>query len=169
MFKLCLVWQASLLSAKSIQFHVVVLVIGLDPEIHLLTSVFLNLCKLKENGILSAPTDNCFTRKISCTINDFLSLQSKCWYQAAREEALKLKLPSQQASCWKGSCWVLPACLLPLLCPAMLCSLLFLFDLLLFLCLFFCISSLWRMQPGGAGALLKEAKQARHGAFRRCL
>lgn len=51
----------------------VMLVIGLDPEIHLLTSIFLNLCKLKENWIPSAPTDNCFTRKISCHINGFLS------------------------------------------------------------------------------------------------
>lgn len=45
---------------------------------------------------------------------------------------------------------------------------LFLFDLLLFLCVYFlltaglcfCISLLWRMQTDGAGALLKEAKQA---------
>lgn len=54
---------------------------------------------------------------------------------------------------------------------------LFLFDLLLFLCFFFfsycwfcfCISLLWRMQTDGAGALLKEAKQAGQEAFRRCL
>lgn len=54
---------------------------------------------------------------------------------------------------------------------------LFLFDLLLFLCVYFlltaglcfCISLLWRMQTDGAGALLKEAKQAWQEAFRRCL
>lgn len=35
------------------------------------------------------------------------------------------------------------------------------------LCL--CISLLWRMQTGGAGALLRGAKQGRQEAFRRCL